>query len=199
MSHSKVLLLLVALAAALAAQATAAPVGSFAGPQCGGTRWRLMTLSDATRSKVAMAPKPTTIGDLAKLVGPKRFSTSRTSSFDRTNWQLSVVVDRFRMASNGEIVLILFDRNTGAYMNAYLPAAPCLPSTTRGRAGILAARAAFGKCGAAGADWTPLGASVELTGVGFWNPAKSTRGALPNGAELRPVTSLKIVSGCGVG
>jgi hypothetical protein len=28
---------------------------------------------------------------------------------------------------------------------------------------------------------------------------KTTRGALPNGAELRPVTNLKVLTGCGVG
>ena len=38
-----------------------------------------------------------------------------------------------------------------------------------------------------------------VAGVGFWNPRAVTRGALPTGAELRPLTNFKIVSGCGVG
>ena len=41
--------------------------------------------------------------------------------------------------------------------------------------------------------------TVDLAGVGFWNPSRSTRGALANGAELRPVTNFKIVNGCGIG
>jgi hypothetical protein len=36
-----------------------------------------------------------------------------------------------------------------------------------------------------------------LTGVGFWNPVKTTPGALKNGAELRPLTALSITQGCG--
>src|SRR5439155_1646403 len=35
------------------------------------------------------------------------------------------------------------------------------------------------------------------TGVGFWNPVKTTLGALQNGAELRPLTRLVITQGCG--
>jgi len=39
---------------------------------------------------------------------------------------------------------------------------------------------------------------VDVGGVGFWNPSTATRGSLKNGAELRPLTNFKIVSGCGV-
>jgi hypothetical protein len=49
------------------------------------------------------------------------------------------------------------------------------------------------------AAWQLLGVTVDVAGVGFWNPSKRTRGALVNGAELRPLTNLRIVSGCGVG
>ena len=49
------------------------------------------------------------------------------------------------------------------------------------------------------AAWQLLGATVEIGGVGFFNPVQTTRGALQNGAELRPVTNLSIVTGCGVG
>lgn len=38
---------------------------------------------------------------------------------------------------------------------------------------------------------------MTITGVGFWNPVKTTLGALGNGAELRPVTSLTLLEGCG--
>jgi hypothetical protein len=84
-------------------------------------------------------------------------------------------------------------------MNAYLPSPSCLPTAARGRAQIVATRnAVLKQCGAAPATWQPLGATVDLTGVGFWNPVKTTAGALKNGAELRPLLSLKITQGCGV-
>ena len=53
-------------------------------------------------------------------------------------------------------------------------------------------------CPAPTTQWQLLGASVDVSGVGYWNPSTATRGALPNGAELRPLTNFKIVSGCGV-
>jgi hypothetical protein len=83
-------------------------------------------------------------------------------------------------------------------MNAYLPTAACLPTATRGRAQILATRNAFLKqCPAPKATWQPLGATANLTGVGFWNPVKTTAGASKNGAELRPLLDVNITQGCG--
>jgi hypothetical protein len=84
-------------------------------------------------------------------------------------------------------------------MNAYLSNPKCLSSSTRGRGAIIAARNAFtSKCPAPQPTWAPLGATVQINGVGFWNPLKTTKGALPNGAELRPLTGLTVLSGCGV-
>ena len=45
-------------------------------------------------------------------------------------------------------------------------------------------------------DWQSLGAIVYVRGVGFWSQRKGLRGAAPNGAELHPVTGLRIVAGC---
>jgi hypothetical protein len=109
------------------------------------------------------------------------------------------VIDRYRIASNGEIVLILYSIETAQYMNVYLPNPHCLGPRARGRDDMLAARKELtSNCPAVKWSWQLLGITVDLTGVGFWNPSRSTRGGLPNGAELRPVTSFKIVSGCGI-
>ena len=81
-----------------------------------------------------------------------------------------------------------------------MPNPRCLSADTRGRAEILAARSAFTKaCKLPPTYWWPLGASVQITGVGYWNPAKTTLGALPNGAEIRPVTGFKLIDGCAKG
>jgi hypothetical protein len=63
---------------------------------------------------------------------------------------------------------------------------------------MLAARNSFmSACPAVTNDWQLLGATADMTGVGFWNPVKTTMGALKNGAELRPLTALTITQGCG--
>jgi len=159
-----------------------------------------MTLSDADRATVDLHGETTTIAELAKLAPPKRTVVARTTAFQRSVWRLHAVVDRYRIASNGEIVLILFSIDTGQHIDAYLPNPICLGGRARDRSGMVAARRQLtSHCAPVTAAWQLLGATVDVAGVGFWNPSRQTRGALPNGAELRPLTNLRIVSGCGVG
>jgi hypothetical protein len=168
------------------------------GPQCGGTLWKLMTLSDTGKTAVHWTPAATTISDIAKLSAPAKITTARSSAFQKQVWQLTAVIQSYRQASNGELVFQLFDVPSSLYMNAYMPSASCLPTKARGRAQMLAARNAFLKqCPAPSAHWQPLGATAEVTGVGFWNPVKTTAGASKNGAELRPLLSVNITQGCG--
>ena len=194
-------LTVVAAAAVLAAGAGADRAGGGAtpGPWCGGALWQLMTLSDPDRAHVLLDRTPTDIGSLADLRSPPKIGIRRTTRFQLHSWRLEVVVDRYRIASNGEIALVLYSIPAAKYMNAYFPNPHCLSKRTRDRAGILAARRAFtDHCPHATAAWQLLGASVDISGVGFWNPSHATRGALPNAAELRPLTNFSIVSGCGV-
>lgn len=191
-----------ALAALVTAVVAAAPAGArqarAPGAWCGGTLWKLMTLSDSSKSAVNWTPIPTGIADIGKLTAPTRILASRNNTFEKQRWQVTAVVERYRVQSNGEIALEMNDVMTSTYMNAYMPNPECLSKNTRDRADIVAARAAFTKtCGAPASAWTPLGATVTISGVGFWNPVKTTLGALANGAELRPVTSFSLDQGCG--
>jgi hypothetical protein len=191
--------LAVALFLAVTAAAEPRAVGPRPGTGCGGTLWRLMTLSDPARMLVDLHRRPTTIAEIAGQKRPARIGPRRTTPFQKQVWGLRAVVDRYRIASNGEIVLILYSIDTSQFMNAYLPARQCLGSHSRDRTGMLAARNELtSQCPRVTAAWQLVGLTVEVAGVGFWNPNTSTRGALPNGAELRPVTNLKVVTGCGV-
>ena len=187
-----------AVTAAGTARSTGAAVSP--GPWCGGPLWRLMTLSDAKRGAVDLHGRPTTIAEIAARAAPAATPQSRSTSFQRQVWRLRTVVDRYRIASNGEIVLILYSIDSAQYMNAYLPNPHCLGERARDRTGMIAARRQLtSHCPAVTAAWQLLGATIELAGVGFWNPSRATRGALRNGAELRPVTNFRIVNGCGLG
>jgi len=171
-----------------------------AGTACGGTLWRLMNLSDVDRMKVNLHPEDTTIAAIASLHDPVTIVPRRTTAFQRQVWRMRTVIDSYRIASNGEIVLILYSIDTGQFMNAYLPSIPCLVRRARDRSGMLSARNAFtSRCPKVAAAWQLIGITVEIGGVGYWNPVRTTRHALQNGAELRPVTNLKIVTGCGIG
>jgi hypothetical protein len=194
---------LAAGSAALALTPTATAgnhAGSSPGQWCGGVRWRLMTLSDPDRKRVHLDRIPTTIANLAAQTRPKSIGIRRSTGFQLVSWRMQVVIDRYRIASNGEIVLVLYDIPSGMYMDAYMPNPNCLGERARDRTGMIAARKEFtDHCPRPTAQWQLLGATVDISGVGFWDPVTTTRGALPNGAELRPLTNLSIVSGCGVG
>jgi hypothetical protein len=197
--------LLLTLAVAVAVAVTAAP-GSARhaslkpGPWCGGPLWRVLTFSDADRGKVSMTPVDTSIPAIGTFARPTRITGRRTTPFQRHLWHFEVIVDRYRIGSDGEIALILYDIPSNRYMNAYLANPHCLTKGTRARKRIVAARAALtSRCPQVTAAWQLLGITARITGVGYWNPYTSTRGALPNGAELRPIVDFQVVSGCGVG
>ena len=160
-------------------------------------------VKDKLENKVHdMVPVPmrTTIPAIAALAAPKRIVAYRNSTaFEQQIWAMKVVIERYRLQSNGEIALQLYDVPSSTYMNAYMPNPNCLsPTQAMSRAKILAARSAFTKaCPAPTPAWQLLGATVQLAGVGFWNPVKTTPGALRNGAELRPTTRFSLIQGCG--
>ncbi len=92
-----------AAAAALAAltAAFALPAGahvSAAGPQCGGTLWKLMTLSDTGKTAVHWSPAATSIVDIAKLTAPAKITTAR-SAFEKQVWTFTSVLQSYRVAS----------------------------------------------------------------------------------------------------
>jgi hypothetical protein len=185
------------LLAAGAAAATAAGKRSTApsAAHCGGLTWRLKTLSDARRTKVALSPQLTTIGAIRDRKGPARPPTRRTTDFQLRTWEAPAQITSFRLDDTGSVRLVLFDN--GSYMNAVIPSPTCLSPRTRDRANIAAAWHVFvDKCGKATTSWQSLGAIFFVRGVGFWGPRASSRGGAPNGAELHPVTSLRIVAGC---
>lgn len=68
-----------------------------------------MTLVDNGKG-VNWNPSATTIAAIAKLTAPARITASRTTAFQKRVWQMGdVVIDSYRIASNGEIVLKLYD------------------------------------------------------------------------------------------
>src|SRR5438105_8548716 len=113
------------------------------GTWCGGKLWHLMTLSDQERGLVELDERPTTMATLAKLQPQAGVSDTHRSWFERRVWRPRTVLDRYRVASNGEIVLVLYSIDSAQYMDAYLANPNCLSPATRARSGLLAARQAL--------------------------------------------------------
>ena len=191
-----VFLALISLAAGAAA-ATAAGEHSAApsAKTCGGTTWRLKTFSDAQRAQVNIAPDDTTIRDIRARRGPGRALTRRATPFQLHVWKVPAQITKYRLDSNGSVRLELYDN--ASYMNAVIPSPTCLSQKTRDRAEIEAAWRLFvSKCGKPGPDWKSFGGILFVQGIGYWGTKQPLRGTAPNGAELHPVTGLRIVAGC---
>jgi hypothetical protein len=184
-----VLLAATAFAAAAAGRDAAGPTAA----RCGGELWRLKTLSDPGRKTVQLEPTDTTIAAIGKRPFPRPVPKLRRTPFQRHVWRVVAQVTKYRVETDG-IRLELFDDES--YLNAVIPTPDCLSNVSRARKDIASTFNLFAaECGTA-RDWQSLGAIVSVQGVGFWSQRGSLRGAARNGAELHPVTGLRIVSGC---
>ena len=183
---------------AATAFAAAATGRNAAGPtpiRCGGELWRLKTLSDPGSKRVQLESTSTTIGAIVKRPFPRPVPKIRRTIFQRHTWEVVAQITKYRVATDG-IRLELYDHES--YLNAVIPTPECLSKSTRARLSIASTFKQFtAECGdPTTRDWQSLGAIVYVRGVGFWSQRKGLRGAAPNGAELHPVTGLRIVSGC---
>ena len=187
-----VLLAATALAAAAAGRDSSGPTAA----RCGGELWRMKTLSDVARKAVVLDPTGTTIAAIGERPFPRPLPRLRRTAFQRHAWQVVAQITKYRVETEG-VRLELYDH--GSYLNAVIPTPDCLSSVTRARNDIASAFRLFtSECGhPATNDWQSLGAIVYVSGVGFWGQRRSLRGAARNGAELHPVTGLRIVAGCG--
>jgi hypothetical protein len=184
-----VLLAATAFAAAAAGRDAAGPTAA----RCGGELWRLKTLSDPGRKTVQLEPTDTTIAAIGKRPFPRPVPKLRRTPFQRHVWRVVAQITKYRVETDG-IRLELFDDES--YLNAVIPTPDCLSNVTRARKDIASTFDLFAaECGTA-RDWQSLGAIVSVQGVGFWSQRGSLRGAARNGAELHPVTGLRIVAGC---
>ena len=184
-----VLLAATAFAAAAAGRHAAGPTAA----RCGGELWRLKTLSDSGRNTVQLQSTDTTIAAIGKRPFPRPVPRLRRTPFQRHVWQVVAQITKYRVEADG-IRLELYDHES--YLHAVIPTPDCLSSVTRAHKDIAGTFNLFAAdCGTA-KDWQSLGAVVSVRGVGFWSQRRSLRGAARNGAELHPVTGLRVVSGC---
>ena len=188
-----VVLIVVGLATA-AATASGHETATPNAARCGGTLWRLKTFSDIGRWRVRLTPEVTTIGDIGKRASPRLVPRVRRTHYQRQAWEVVAQVTQSRLESGG-LRLVLYD--AGSYLNAVIPLPSCLSAKTRARPQLAAVWKQFvGACAQPTSSWQPLGAIAYVGGIGFWGQKRALKGAARNGAELHPVTDIRIVAGC---
>jgi hypothetical protein len=194
MKGAVVIAVVLLTASALAASAVGRDEASPTAIRCGGQLWQMKTLSDPQRMSVELAAKTTTIGAIAQRPYPRPVPRLRRTAFQRQAWEVVAQITQYRL-ENGGVRLELFDG--GSYLNAVIPTPDCLSRKTRARQDITSAFKLFaGECSRAIREWQSLGAIVYIRGVGFWSQRRANRGSARNGAELHPVTGLRVVAGC---
>ena len=155
----------------------------------------MRALTDPDRGLVKLKPRATTIAAVSRLAAPNPVPTRRRTAFQRQAWEVVAQIVKFRLDPDGFVELVLFDG--GAYIRAGMPPPECLTKASRARRTVAAVRARFAAtCGQPRPDWQDLGAIGYVSGVGFWSPRRLPHEAAPNGAELQPVTSLRLIAGC---
>lgn len=192
-TRRSLLVAVVAGVCAWAANSVAAPRAG-ARAACGTERWALKTLSDPQRKLVNLRPRATTVAAINNRRPPAAL-TGRRNAFERQVWRVTVQIVEDKLEADSDVRLVLFGQ--GGYLIAAMPAAACLPATTRDRRAIVAARRLLERrCGAASDSAQPLGAVASISGVGFWDFAHGQRGRARNSAELHPVTGIRLLAGC---
>jgi hypothetical protein len=163
---------------------------------CSAENAGLKTLSDPQRDLVRLRPRPTTVAAINRLRQPSRTPTTRTTGFQRQVWVVRAQIVEYKLEQDGDVALVLYDGKR-SYLTAAMPAPGCLSAKTRARREIERARWLFeGLCGPARPGWRPLGAVVQIEGVGYWDFPRRQNGHARNYAELHPVTNVRLVAGC---
>jgi hypothetical protein len=162
---------------------------------CGVELWPLKTLSDPQRRLVNLHPRNASVAAINVLPMPHPTPRTRNTVYERRTWRVKAQIVSFKLEDDSDIHMILYW--AGRYMIAEMPLAACLPSRSRDRRAIVAARATFvRRCGLPTSDRQPLGAVALVSGVGFWDAPHGQKGAARNYAELHPVTGLRLLAGC---
>jgi hypothetical protein len=194
MKHVALIAILVIGIAALAATAAGRDAASPSAARCGGALWRLKTFSDTHRRSVRLTPETTTIEDIGKRPFPRPIPMRRRTPFQRQTWEVVGQITEYRLEREG-VRLVLFD--AGSYLNAVIPLPGCLSARTRARDEISSTWKRFlADCAAPTSEWASLGAIAYVRGIGFWGQQRTTHGSARNGAELHPVTGIRVVAGC---
>lgn len=154
---------------------------------CGVESWAVKTGTDADHGKVSSAVVNTTIAALSSRPKPTSYPTnSRIAPTELHVWQVTARVTQYKEEADSDVHLVLKD-SANRSMIAEIPAPTCVGSSSRWRANIATARAAWTGVYPLSTSWHYINRSVTLRGVGFFDPPHGQTGISRNGIELHPV------------
>jgi len=157
------------------------------GTRCGFERWPVKILADQDKKSVNFRPLDSTITTLSALPVPQvRYPQDRRiNDAELRVYRVRAKLLRVREEPDSDLHLIIGERdNPTVTMIAEIPASYCAVGTgyetvfDKSRKTVLRA---------------PVGSLLEIEGVGFFDVIHGQRGRAPNGFELHPALSVRIV------
>lgn len=154
---------------------------------CGVERWPVKVALDAGSSRVDPAPRRTTIAQLGALARPASLpQRERAAPHELETFRVVAIVRSVsRPENDGDLHLVLEDlEDSTRTMVAEAPDSACALGSPHIRAFADAYRAA---------RTAPPRAIVIVDGIGFFDFLHGQGGAAPNGFELHPILSLRVI------
>ena len=170
------------------------PTQSSRGPACGLQRWPVKTLSDSDAAKVDFRPRPADVTSLRALAAPASLpQDSRVTPTELETYVIQVEVQGFKLEDDSDVHVVVHPiGKPGETMIVELAEATCngaVGSLQRGA--MQSARQSFTSiCGDPSRRFKPCAATLEITGVAFFDFPHGQTGVAPNGIELHPVLSV---------
>lgn len=164
---------------------------------CGKERWAVKTLADQDISQVNFQPVSTTIEELTKLARPSAIPGSDRLESERKAYSVIGRLTTVKLEMDGDYHLVL-QGDTGQTLVAEIPSPSCYSgNSTDVRSEFQTARevidGAFLHGERRGLSRIASDAKVEVTGVGFFDFIHGQTGMAPNGFELHPVLSIRLL------
>jgi hypothetical protein len=176
-------------AAASATGATQPGLPSATG-SCGVERWYVKTGMDPDAAQVVLAPKDSTIDQLAAQPVPSDLpARARVGTVERTVWRLHATLTEYRLEDDSDVHLVLADGH-GHTMITEVPDVACIGLPSPFKDQIRGVRSQLDARFPTRPRYQPLSLAVTITGVGFFDFVHGQSGVASNGIELHPVLSL---------
>ena len=115
----------------------------------------------------------------------------RVTATELHTYQVTAYLTQYKEESDGDLHLVLKD-SAGHSMIAEIPYGACVPTASRWRKAIAAARLTFSAHYKVTTAWHYVHRLVDVRGIGYLDPLHGQTGVATNGVELHPVTYLHV-------
>jgi hypothetical protein len=167
--------------------------------QCGKERWNVKTLSDKDTLKVDFNhPIKTTVNIQSNL--PKPFTIHKNMPRQNTEctvYTIDCYIIEYKKEADKDIHIVLLDLNSKETMVAEIPSPECpdVQKTSRYKEFADLNEWFVKNIGKPTTSFKTLSypLKVKITGVGFFDFIHGQRGMAPNGREIHPVLSIRLL------